>query len=163
MKCRIVGTRPEPFDNLVCLARLYPPVKVCIVPFKAYLAFDIPFQDHGLSVVPTKEWQDNLAQRLAFSSTSHQHSQHQSSNSFPNYDLNSHQATHISQKRRVNSQTSSTIGTPDWSIMYTMEPETGQGVIALTFSAASYPFQTMRNSERPQMNWGSCPSTNIRK
>ncbi|KAF6766696.1 fungal-specific transcription factor domain-containing protein [Ephemerocybe angulata] len=80
-------------------------------------------QDHGLSVVPTKEWQDNLSQRLmSFSSASH--APQPSSSSYGNLEFDS-QYGHAAQKRRLNAQaSSSTNGPPDWSNMYTMDPTT---------------------------------------
>lgn len=78
-------------------------------------------QDHGLSVVPTKEWQDNLSHRLiSYPSTSPQSIQ--SSTSYPGFSGDS-QYGHATQKRRLNTQPASSIGVPDWSNMYTFDPE----------------------------------------
>ncbi|TFK41823.1 fungal-specific transcription factor domain-containing protein [Crucibulum laeve] len=74
-------------------------------------------QDHGLSVVPTKQWQDNLSNRLTSSS---------SSGSSMNY--NSYPSSHTSddgvpatQRRRLNSTSTNNISRTDWNTMYTMD------------------------------------------
>ncbi|KAG6919020.1 hypothetical protein DXG01_009730 [Tephrocybe rancida] len=58
-------------------------------------------KDNGLSVMPTKEWQDNLSNRLASSSSNHDGSRD-------------------SRRRRLDS--TSPHSQPDWKEMYTMDP-----------------------------------------
>ncbi|KAF9486569.1 hypothetical protein BDN70DRAFT_870159 [Pholiota conissans] len=64
-------------------------------------------QDHGLSVVPTKEWQDNLSKRLAFG---------------PSPGTSTHlpddQGIPASRRRRLNNQQSPT----NWNSLYTIDP-----------------------------------------
>ncbi|CAA7264843.1 unnamed protein product [Cyclocybe aegerita] len=64
-------------------------------------------QDHGLSVVPTKEWQDNLSKRLAFGQSS-------SSGSIDG------DAVHVPRRRRLNGSSDQTPA--EWNALYTIEP-----------------------------------------
>ena len=61
--------------------------------------------DHGLSVVPTKEWQDNLSKRLAFGS---------SRDTCPPEDISA-------QKRRLNN----TDDKQNWDSLYTIDQTPG--------------------------------------
>lgn len=80
--------------------------------------------DGGLSVVPTREWQDALSQRLATlgnapypgRSSDRHNSAHRNADSAP-----------PSQRRRLNGDSSSSqaVCAPDWSSLYTMESGTG--------------------------------------
>ncbi|KAF5385325.1 hypothetical protein D9615_001196 [Tricholomella constricta] len=64
-------------------------------------------QDNGLSVIPTKEWQDNLSNQLASSSKV---SSTYDSSKFP-------------RRRRLEFPAADTQSHPDWNEMYTMETE----------------------------------------
>jgi hypothetical protein len=75
--------------------------------------------DHGLSVVPTKEWQDNLSHRLTSLSSGPQYPK--ASASYASVDSES-QYSHTAQKRRLNAQPSNSTNPPDWSDMYTIDP-----------------------------------------
>ena len=65
--------------------------------------------DHGLSVVPTKEWQENLSKRLAFGS---------SSNTCPSDDA----IMPVTQKRRLNNTNDKR---SNWDSLYTIDPTPG--------------------------------------
>ncbi|KAF8215918.1 fungal-specific transcription factor domain-containing protein [Mycena galopus ATCC 62051] len=65
------------------------------------------FLDRGLSVVPTKEWQDSLSNRLASSA---------SGSRIPSFDIS---GVPLTQRRRLNS--SGVPAQPDWKEMYTLE------------------------------------------
>ncbi|KAG6878126.1 hypothetical protein C0993_011840 [Termitomyces sp. T159_Od127] len=75
--------------------------------------------DNGLSVIPTKEWQDNLSQHLASSSTS---------SSSPGLDN-----PRTSQRRRVDSISPHPY--PDWKGMYTMDAAEGEEDLEATTEA----------------------------
>ncbi|TFK30943.1 hypothetical protein FA15DRAFT_630298 [Coprinopsis marcescibilis] len=75
-------------------------------------------QDHGLSVVPTKQWQDNLSQRIATLSSNTVPS---SSSQASGYSTDGTYGR-MSQRRRLNSPQPEPI--PDWSNMYTMDSST---------------------------------------
>jgi hypothetical protein len=64
--------------------------------------------DHGLSVVPTKEWQDNLSKRLAFGS---------SRDTCPPEDI----SAPVMQKRRLNN----TDDKQNWDSLYTIDQTPG--------------------------------------
>ncbi|KAJ6621140.1 fungal-specific transcription factor domain-containing protein [Mycena sp. CBHHK59/15] len=66
-------------------------------------------QNRGLSVVPTKEWQDNLSSRLASSSAS--------GSRLPSFDIS---GVPLTQRRRLNGP-SNIPSPPDWNDMYTIE------------------------------------------
>lgn len=74
--------------------------------------------DHGLSVVPTKEWQDNLSRRLAASSRNAL----TPSSSYGSFRAPSSSSGPAAQRRRLNDSTDLTY-TPDWSGMYTINQE----------------------------------------
>lgn len=76
-------------------------------------------QDHGLSVVPSKEWQDNLSSRLAFLSAPSVKFGSYSGSNIP-WDS----TRHASQKRRLNESIGNVPTPPDWSSMYTIDPAT---------------------------------------
>ncbi|KAF8808141.1 hypothetical protein BYT27DRAFT_7190259 [Phlegmacium glaucopus] len=63
-------------------------------------------QDHGLSVVPTKEWQENLSKRLAFGSN-------------PDTRPPDNITVPVMQKRRLNGTNDNQ---PKWDSLYTIEP-----------------------------------------
>ncbi|KAF8167342.1 fungal-specific transcription factor domain-containing protein [Crassisporium funariophilum] len=65
-------------------------------------------QDHGLSVVPTKEWQDNLSRRLALGSSS---------------GTRLDAGGPVLQRRRLNSNSDSQLPT-NWNTLYTIEQPT---------------------------------------
>ncbi|KAJ7751211.1 fungal-specific transcription factor domain-containing protein [Mycena maculata] len=67
-------------------------------------------QDRGLSVVPTREWQDSLSNRLASSSMSESR-------------LNSFDVSGVplNQRRRLNGSSTNLPVAPDWKDMYTLE------------------------------------------
>ncbi|KAF9469792.1 fungal-specific transcription factor domain-containing protein [Collybia nuda] len=65
-------------------------------------------QDHGLSVVPTKEWQDNLSNKLANSRKVTPHTGYDSSRSLP-------------QRRKLNGSNDVAEAHPDWNDMYVMD------------------------------------------
>ncbi|KAJ3731980.1 fungal-specific transcription factor domain-containing protein [Lentinula guzmanii] len=69
-------------------------------------------QDRGLSIVPTQEWQDNLAARLSSSG---------SSSSLYSVTSASSPDGPASQKRRLDSTPTDSQGHPDWNDMYTLE------------------------------------------
>lgn len=62
-------------------------------------------QDHGLSVVPTKEWQDQLSKHLAASSQA------------------CDTEARITRRRRLNLMAGDSPPQPDWKDMYTLEAE----------------------------------------
>ncbi|KAG5652448.1 hypothetical protein H0H81_004992 [Sphagnurus paluster] len=64
-------------------------------------------QDNGLSVIPTKEWQDNLSNKLATSSKL-----------APSYD-----SSRFPRRRRLHVPDPNLPSQPDWNEMYTIEPE----------------------------------------
>ncbi|KAJ7246249.1 fungal-specific transcription factor domain-containing protein [Mycena haematopus] len=66
-------------------------------------------QDRGLSVVPTKEWQDNLSSRLTSSA---------SGSRIPSFDIS---GVPLTQRRRLNTPSNGVPAQPDWKNMYTME------------------------------------------
>ncbi|KDR85752.1 hypothetical protein GALMADRAFT_384548 [Galerina marginata CBS 339.88] len=66
-------------------------------------------QDHGLSVVPTKEWQDNLAKRLAFGPSSGTSTRLPDDNGVP-----------LSRRRRLNE--SNELLPTNWNDLYTIDP-----------------------------------------
>ncbi|TFK77447.1 hypothetical protein BDN72DRAFT_830615 [Pluteus cervinus] len=70
-------------------------------------------QDHGLSIVPTQEWQDNLSAKLTTP-------QHASSRS---YAVAGSSSGPLPQRRRLNDNGEMK---PDWSSMYSMDPEEEQ-------------------------------------
>ena len=65
--------------------------------------------DHGLSVVPTKEWQENLSRRLAFGSNA---------NTCPLDDIDAP----VIRKRRLNGTNDKQSG---WDSLYTIDPTPG--------------------------------------
>ncbi|KAJ6503261.1 fungal-specific transcription factor domain-containing protein [Mycena vitilis] len=67
-------------------------------------------QDRGLSVVPTREWQDNLSTRLASASASGSRA--------PSFDIS---GAPLPQRRRLNGSTANAPTQPDWKDMYTLE------------------------------------------
>ncbi|KAJ7109940.1 fungal-specific transcription factor domain-containing protein [Mycena epipterygia] len=67
-------------------------------------------QDRGLTVVPTREWQDNLAHRLASSSAS--------GSSATSFDIS---GVPLTQRRRLNVSANNMPVPPDWKEMYTLE------------------------------------------
>ncbi|KAJ7631249.1 fungal-specific transcription factor domain-containing protein [Roridomyces roridus] len=69
-------------------------------------------QDRGLSVVPTREWQDNLSNRLASSSSSASGSRNNS------FDLT---GVPLNQRRRLNGAANDVPTPPDWKDMYTLD------------------------------------------
>ncbi|KAJ7492355.1 fungal-specific transcription factor domain-containing protein [Mycena latifolia] len=72
-------------------------------------------QDRGLTVVPTREWQDNLSNRLASSSAS--------GSRITSFDIS---GVPLTQRRRLNGSSNNIPTPPDWKDMYTMdgsEPE----------------------------------------
>ncbi|KAJ3793146.1 fungal-specific transcription factor domain-containing protein [Lentinula aff. detonsa] len=69
-------------------------------------------QDRGLSIVPTQEWQDNLAARLCSSG---------SSSSLYSVTSASSPDGPVIQKRRLDSTPTDSQGHPDWNDMYTLE------------------------------------------
>ncbi|KAJ7786593.1 fungal-specific transcription factor domain-containing protein [Mycena metata] len=71
-------------------------------------------QDRGLTVVPTREWQDNLSNRLASSSSS------ASGSRSPSVDFS---GVPLTQRRRLNGAPSSLPAQPDWKDMYTLESD----------------------------------------
>ncbi|KAF9567781.1 hypothetical protein CPC08DRAFT_739993 [Agrocybe pediades] len=64
-------------------------------------------QDHGLAVVPTKEWQDNLSKRLAFGSSTGSSSR-----------LSDDSGAPVSRRRRLNDN----LDPPNWNSLYTIDP-----------------------------------------
>ncbi|KAJ7897143.1 fungal-specific transcription factor domain-containing protein [Mycena olivaceomarginata] len=66
-------------------------------------------QDRGLSVVPTKEWQDSLSNRLASSA---------SGSRLPSFDIS---GVSLTQRRRLNDSANAVPAQPDWNEMYTLE------------------------------------------
>ncbi|EKM84077.1 hypothetical protein AGABI1DRAFT_117526 [Agaricus bisporus var. burnettii JB137-S8] len=75
-------------------------------------------QDHGLSVVPTKEWQDNLSRRLASAGRNST----TSNTSYGTYRAPSSSNVPLAQRRRLN-DTVEPPYSPDWSGMYTFNQE----------------------------------------
>ncbi|KAF8832025.1 hypothetical protein HHX47_DHR1001015 [Lentinula edodes] len=69
-------------------------------------------QDRGLSVVPTQEWQDNLAVRLCSSGSS--------SSTYSVTSASSPDGP-AAQRRRLDSTPTDSQGHPDWNDMYTLE------------------------------------------
>lgn len=74
--------------------------------------------DHGLSVVPTKEWQDNLSRRLASAGRNST----TSNTSYGTYRAPSSSNVPLAQRRRLN-DTVEPPYSPDWSGMYTFNQE----------------------------------------
>ena len=74
----------------------------------AFITSQLPL-DNGISVVPTKEWQENLSKRLAFGSNS---------NSSSPDDI----TTHVMQKRRLNDTNNKQF---TWDSLYKIEPTPG--------------------------------------
>ncbi|KAJ6575396.1 fungal-specific transcription factor domain-containing protein [Mycena capillaripes] len=66
-------------------------------------------QDRGLTVVPTREWQDNLSNRLASSLAS---------GSRTSFDIS---GVPLTQRRRLNVSSDNIPVQPDWKEMYTLE------------------------------------------
>ncbi|KAK7063985.1 Zn(2)-C6 fungal-type domain-containing protein [Favolaschia claudopus] len=67
-------------------------------------------QDRGLAVVPTKEWQDSLSNRLAASFAS--------GSRVSSFDVS---GLPLTQRRRLNGSPSEPPAQPDWSEMYTLD------------------------------------------
>ncbi|KAJ7161307.1 fungal-specific transcription factor domain-containing protein [Mycena crocata] len=67
-------------------------------------------QDRGLSVVPTRDWQDNLSNRLASSSAS--------GSLITSFDIS---GVPLTQRRRLNGSSNNLPVPPDWKDMYTLE------------------------------------------
>jgi hypothetical protein len=86
--------------------------------FAAAIVDHIISIDHGLSVVPTKEWQDNLSRRLA--STGRKSPA--SSATYGTYRAPSSSHLPLAQRRRLN-DTVEPPYSPDWSGMYTISQE----------------------------------------
>ena len=63
--------------------------------------------DRGLSVVPTREWQDNLSTRLTSSGSR-----------IPSFDVS---GVPLAQRRRLNGTLEHVPSPPDWKNMYTLE------------------------------------------
>ncbi|KAJ3895160.1 fungal-specific transcription factor domain-containing protein [Lentinula edodes] len=74
-------------------------------------------QDRGLSVVPTQEWQDNLAVRLCSSGSS--------SSTYSVTSASSPDGP-AAQRRRLDSTPTDSQGHPDWNDMYTLEALSGE-------------------------------------
>ena len=69
-----------------------------------YMAFDVTFGPaNGLSVLPTKEWQDNLSDHLASCSRGQDYRQ-------------------AARRRKMDSAANNPHALPNWDEMYTMEP-----------------------------------------
>lgn len=73
--------------------------------------------DRGLSVVPTQEWQDNLAVRLCSSGSS--------SSTYSVTSASSPDGP-AAQRRRLDSTPTDSQGHPDWNDMYTLEALSGE-------------------------------------
>jgi len=69
----------------------------------------VSHQDYGLSIVPTKEWQDNLSKRLAYGC---------SQKTCPSEDI----SVPAMQKRRLNDDINKQC---DWDSLYKIEPAAG--------------------------------------
>ncbi|KAJ7103261.1 fungal-specific transcription factor domain-containing protein [Mycena belliarum] len=67
-------------------------------------------QDGGLTVLPTREWQDNLSKRLASSAAS--------GSRITSFDIS---GVPLSQRRRLNDSSNGLPAPPDWKDMYTLE------------------------------------------
>jgi hypothetical protein len=121
MKCLIREIPPERFANPVCLEKLCHRVAV---------GFQVPYWhnrlgrlkrepvDHGLSVAPTKEWQDSLSQRLALAGASG--GALHTAIGYPDMDT-----APPAQRRRLNAHSVAQTTVPDWNNLYTIDPTTG--------------------------------------
>jgi hypothetical protein len=100
-------THQDPAGSLACRVKKSHPVKAgskeCQL--RRYL---LTYTDRGLGVVPTREWQDNLSNRLVSGSGS-------GSRSFDG------SGVPLPQRRRLNASSRSFPSSPDWNEMYTME------------------------------------------
>jgi hypothetical protein len=109
-----------PEDSQEFLARLCHQRKVgcCFSEIICNYSIDIGAIDHGLSVVPTKEWQDNLSRRLAGSSRSSL----SPAPSFGSFRASTSSSTPATQRRRLNDSIEPAYS-PDWDGMYTFNQE----------------------------------------
>ncbi|KAF7337482.1 Zn(2)-C6 fungal-type domain-containing protein [Mycena sanguinolenta] len=94
--------------NPAYLGKKSPPSKAGIWNFRT-VHLSNGFLDRGLSVVPTKEWQDSLSSRLASSA---------SGSRIPSFDIS---GVPLTQRRRLNSPSNGVPAQPDWKGMYTLE------------------------------------------
>jgi hypothetical protein len=69
-------------------------------------------QDHGLSVVPTREWQDNLSKRLAFGPSPGTSIHLPNDSGHP-----------LSRRRRLNG--TENLSPTNWNTLYTIDPAPG--------------------------------------
>ncbi|KAH6917023.1 fungal-specific transcription factor domain-containing protein [Coprinopsis sp. MPI-PUGE-AT-0042] len=77
-------------------------------------------RDHGLSVAPTKEWQDALSQRLALAGTS-------TGGPHATAGYTDTDTARPAQRRRLNADSvPQTAVIPDWSNLYTIDPHTDE-------------------------------------
>ena len=82
------------------------------------------FIDYGLSIVPTKEWQDNLSKRLAYGS---------SQKMCPPDDI----SVPAMQKRRLNNNSNKQC---DWDSLYKIEPIPGTDLRSFALIILAYEF-----------------------
>lgn len=106
-------------------------------------------QDHGLSVVPTKEWQDNLSKRLAFG---------------PSPGTSTHlpddQGLPASRRRRLN--TNNNQPPTNWNSLYTIDPTPGMHLTSIINTQLTM-FQKMTILKVPLKGWDSYPLMKIRR
>lgn len=122
--------------NLACRGKSYLRIKVSLdirVHTPPSKLRHFPCLDHGLSVVPTKEWQDGLSDRLASKSFT------QSSNSEGT-------GGHTSQRRRVGHFSSKS---EDWDKLYKIETPTDGNYLCQTTSKPPTDI-LQRTQRRPQ-------------
>lgn len=99
-----------PDGSLVFLEKLFLQIKVNLSSHRL-ASSKIIRKDHGLAVVPTREWQDNLSKRLAFGPTP------SASTHLPD-----EEGTPAIRRRRLNDMESQS---SNWNSLYTIAPEPG--------------------------------------
>lgn len=79
-------------------------------------------QNHGLTVIPTQEWQDNLSKRLAGSFSRQSRDSLSTNPSYSSSRMSSSSSISATQRRRLNNPVELSY-LPDWNSMYTFNEE----------------------------------------
>jgi hypothetical protein len=119
---RLKMTPQDRGGNPECHGKKFPPSKVNFRFLTRSFVSSRRFLDRGLSVVPTKEWQDSLSNRLASSA---------SGSRLPSFDIS---GVSLTQRRRLNDSANAVPAQPDWNEMYTLE---GSGACVTTLRGTS--------------------------
>ena len=126
-------------DNHECLVRLCGPVRASDT-CGSWLVTDCQTIDHGLSVVSTKEWQDNLARSLASGST-------------PSSCTPDSKDGHASQRRRLDGYCKVTPA--DWNSLLTIDNLDGTHQIDLNMYVSYSIYFQMNLREIQRKVWAN--------